>query len=89
MEMEQVDRSAKTVEEAVEMALKELDANREEAEIEVLSQGKQGFLGHRLRACPCKGKEASTFGTCSFHSHGGGEQAAVHRRGASPWRPSG
>jgi len=45
MEMEQVTRSAKTVEEAIEVALKELDANREEAEIEILSRGKPGFLG--------------------------------------------
>ncbi len=45
MEIEQVVRSAKTVEEAIEMALKELDADREEAEIEILSQGKPGFLG--------------------------------------------
>lgn len=67
MEMEQVDRSAKTVEEAVEMALKELDANREEAEIEVLSQGKQGFLGIgseparvRVRKLPPSEHAAST-----------------------------
>jgi len=45
MEMEQVERSAKTVEEAIEVALKELDVNKEEAEIEILSRGKPGFLG--------------------------------------------
>ena len=37
--------SGKTVEEAIEVALKELDANREEVEIEILSRGKPGFLG--------------------------------------------
>ena len=37
--------SGKTVEEAIEVALKELDASREEVEIEILSQGKAGFLG--------------------------------------------
>ena len=37
--------SARTVEEAVELALKELDVDREEAEVEVLSRGKAGFLG--------------------------------------------
>ena len=37
--------SAKTVEEAIEVALKELDASREEAEVEILSRGKPGFLG--------------------------------------------
>ncbi len=37
--------SARTVEEAIELALKELDADRDEAEVEVLSSGKSGFLG--------------------------------------------
>ncbi len=37
--------SARTVEEAIELALKELDADRDEAEVEVLSRGKAGFLG--------------------------------------------
>ena len=37
--------SARTVEEAIELALKELDADRDEAEVEVLSKGKSGFLG--------------------------------------------
>lgn len=43
MELREV--SAKTVEEAIEVALKELDASREEAEVEILSLGKPGFLG--------------------------------------------
>ncbi len=37
--------SAKTVEEALEVALKELDANREEVEVNIISPGKAGFLG--------------------------------------------
>jgi spoIIIJ-associated protein len=37
--------SARTVEEAIELALKELGADRDEAEVEVLSRGKAGFLG--------------------------------------------
>ena len=37
--------SGKTVEEAIEVALKELDADRAEVEIEILSRGKPGFLG--------------------------------------------
>ncbi len=37
--------SARTVEEAIELALKELDVDRDEAEVEVLSRGKSGFLG--------------------------------------------
>ena len=37
--------TGRTVEEAIELALKELDADRDEAEVEVLSKGKSGFLG--------------------------------------------
>ncbi len=37
--------SARTVEEAIELALKELDVDRDEAEVEILSKGKAGFLG--------------------------------------------
>lgn len=37
--------TGRTVEEAIELALKELDADRDEAEVEVLSRGKSGFLG--------------------------------------------
>jgi len=43
MEMREV--TAKSVEEAIELALKELGAKREEVEVEVLSRGKAGFLG--------------------------------------------
>ncbi|CAI8033407.1 hypothetical protein GBAR_LOCUS18844 [Geodia barretti] len=37
--------SARTVEEAIDLALKELDVDRDAAEVEVLSRGKAGFLG--------------------------------------------
>ena len=43
--MEEIVRSARTVEEAIELALKELDADRDEAEVEILNRGKTGFLG--------------------------------------------
>ena len=43
--MESVERTARTVEEAEELALKELGADRSEVEVEVLSRGKAGFLG--------------------------------------------
>lgn len=43
--MEKVEANGKTVEEAIELALKQLDARREEAEIEVLSHGKAGIFG--------------------------------------------
>lgn len=42
---ESIEVTAKTVEEAIELALKELDANREEVEIDVVSRGRSGILG--------------------------------------------
>ena len=42
---EPLEMSARTVEEAIELALKELDADRDGAEVEILSRGKAGFLG--------------------------------------------
>ena len=43
--MEEIVMSARTVDEAIELALKELDVDRDEAEVEILSRGKTGFLG--------------------------------------------
>ena len=37
--------TARTVEDAIELALKQLDVNREEVEIDVVSRGKAGLLG--------------------------------------------
>ena len=45
MEMETKEVSAKTVEEAIEVALIELDARRGEVEVNIISRGKTGFLG--------------------------------------------
>lgn len=44
-EITEIVMSAPTVEEAIELGLKELDADRDEAEVEILSKGKTGFLG--------------------------------------------
>ena len=43
--MDTVERTGKTVDEAIEFALKELDADREEVRIDVVSEGKAGILG--------------------------------------------
>ena len=43
--MKEIQKSAKTVDKAVEEALLELNAAREEVEIEVISEGSRGFLG--------------------------------------------
>ncbi len=40
-----IEKSAKTIDEAVELALKELKADRSEVTIEVVNEGKKGFLG--------------------------------------------
>ncbi|MBA7595361.1 hypothetical protein ES703_02323 [subsurface metagenome] len=42
--MESLEVSAKTVEDAIELALKELGIPREQVEVEVLNKGKPGFL---------------------------------------------
>ena len=57
---EPLEMSARTVEEAIELALKELDVDRDEAEVEILSRGKAGFLGigaelARVRVTPLGG----------------------------------
>ena len=44
-EITEIVMSAPTAEEAIELGLKELDADRDEAEVEILSKGKTGFLG--------------------------------------------
>ena len=43
--MPTIEITAKTPEEAIEIALKELDAERGEVEIDVVSHGKAGILG--------------------------------------------
>ena len=43
--MKSIEMTAKTVEEAIEIALKELDVDRVEVEIDVISRGKPGILG--------------------------------------------
>ena len=43
--MNVIERTAKTAEEAIEIALKELDVDRAEVEIDVVSRGKAGILG--------------------------------------------
>ena len=43
--MNEIETTAKTVEEAVEIALRELEVTRNEAEINVVSRGKTGILG--------------------------------------------
>ena len=43
--MEEIRKSAKTVEDAIQAALAELDATREEVDITVIDEGSKGFLG--------------------------------------------
>jgi len=43
--MDSLEKSAKTVDEAVELALAELGASRDEVDIVVLKEGRSGFLG--------------------------------------------
>lgn len=62
---EPLEMTARTVEEAIELALKELDVDRDEAEVEVLSRGKAGFLGigaelARVRVTPLSARAGGT-----------------------------
>ncbi|MDN5346573.1 MAG: spoIIIJ-associated protein [Clostridia bacterium] len=43
--MREIESSGRTVEEAIEAALKELGAKREEVEVQILEEGNRGFLG--------------------------------------------
>ena len=43
--MKVVETTAKTIEEAIDIALVELNASREEVEIKVINKGKSGLLG--------------------------------------------
>jgi spoIIIJ-associated protein len=43
--MDQIVQTGRTVEEAEELALAALDADRSEVEVEILNRGRQGFLG--------------------------------------------
>ena len=47
--MKEIQKSAKTVERAIEEALAELKAVREEVEIEIIDEGSKGFLGFGSR----------------------------------------
>lgn len=47
--MKQITQMGATVEEAISIALKELDLTREQVDIEILQEGKKGFLGFGSR----------------------------------------
>ena len=44
LEMKIIEKSGKTIDEAVNEALNELNVSKEEVEIEVVSEGKRGIL---------------------------------------------
>ena len=76
--------SARTVEEAIELALKELDVDRDEAEVEILSRGKAGFLGigaemARVRVTPL----SSLSSPRSFSESGGSESGEAVEQSAA------
>ncbi|AYO32130.1 KH domain-containing protein [Biomaibacter acetigenes] len=48
--MKSVEKQAKTVDEAIELALKELNIKKEKAKIEVLEEGNRGILGFLSKA---------------------------------------
>lgn len=48
--MKTIEKQAKTVDEAIELALKELGIDKEDAEIEILEEGSKGILGFLSKA---------------------------------------
>lgn len=48
--MKTIEKQAKTVDEAIKLALEELNANREDVEIEILEEGNKGILGFLSKA---------------------------------------
>ena len=76
--------SARTVEEAIELALKELDVDLGEAEVEVLSRGKAGFLGigaelARVRVTPLAAGSSASVGEPGEQTPAALASAAVGR----------
>ena len=81
---EPLEMSARTVEEAIELALKELGADRDEAEVEILSRGKAGFLGigaelARVRVTRLGGGDSATDADTGEQSAAALATAAVGR----------
>ena len=62
-----LEKSARTVDAAIEEALKELRMSRDDVSVEILDMGKTGFLGFgaqpaRVRGCAfCARRETCTF----------------------------
>lgn len=48
--MRSIEKQAKTVDEAIDLALKELDVTRDEVEVKVLDEGNRGFFGFLSKA---------------------------------------
>ena len=75
--MDEIVMSARTVDEAIELALKELDVDRDEAEVEILSRGKTGFLGIGSEVARVRARKLSAGGTAiSAPAETGGETPA-------------
>lgn len=65
-EQKSLEVSARTVDDAIEIALKELNLDREQVRVEVLQEGKQGFLG--LRSEPARVRVTPQLGKPSLES---------------------
>ncbi|HJP40936.1 MAG TPA: RNA-binding cell elongation regulator Jag/EloR [Dehalococcoidia bacterium] len=92
-QVDQVEASGKTVEDALEQALTKLDATREEVELVVLDEGKKGIFGRGARDAvirvqrvtdPDAGLKESKRPGAASRRRGGGDG----RRGRSRGRPA-
>jgi spoIIIJ-associated protein len=57
--MEEIEKSAASVEEAIEEALAELGLSEQEARIEILQEPKSGFLGRNAQAAVVRVRPAA------------------------------
>jgi len=81
--MEAVVRTARTVEEAEELALKELGIDRNEAEVEILNRGKAGFLGIGAEMARVRVTRISAEGTARVGRSAVGTAPGVTAAGSS------
>ena len=91
--VETVVRTARTVEEAEELALKELGVDRNEVEVEVLNRGKAGFLGIGAELAQVRVTRIAPGGAAGAEAEvaeaGAGDAAAVAEAGdAAPESPA-
>jgi spoIIIJ-associated protein len=79
--MPEIEKSAASVEEAIEAALAELGVSEQEAQIEIIQEGRSGFLGINPQPATVRVRTASSIGVSVPPSEEDQEAAAGFMRG--------